>query len=235
MDQQLIEKSTNEKKKYKIFGHTFKSSMLFYGDPGCGKTSTIKAILDFTKRNGIMVNLNRIKTGKELEDIFRENKLNHIEYNANQLCIIIEDIDAFENDIVLARDEKEEIKEKVEVKKEKEDKLCLSTFLNILDGIIGLDGLMYIATTNHIGKLDKALLREGRFDCKIEFKRATLASIKKMIYLKYPNAECGKKLDSIHDYCLSLAQVENIIFTSNSIKECVELLYEAFLTTTVIT
>jgi chaperone BCS1 len=43
----------------------------------------------------------------------------------------------------------------------------LSEILNALDGFAGVDGRILIATTNHIDKLDSALLRPGRFDLKI--------------------------------------------------------------------
>ena len=43
-----VNESTNEgEEKYKRSGFTFKAGLLFYGSPGCGKTSTIKAILKY--------------------------------------------------------------------------------------------------------------------------------------------------------------------------------------------
>ena len=40
--------------------------------------------------------------------------------------------------------------------------------LQILDGSYSSDKVIYIATTNHIDKLDPALIRPGRFDLRIE-------------------------------------------------------------------
>jgi chaperone BCS1 len=42
--------------------------------------------------------------------------------------------------------------------------LTISGILNGIDGIAGSEGRILIATTNHPEKLDKALVRPGRFD-----------------------------------------------------------------------
>jgi chaperone BCS1 len=54
-------------------------------------------------------------------------------------------------------------------------RLSLSTILNVLDGIDSGEGRIVIASTNHLDflQLDEALLRPGRFDLFIEFKKAT--------------------------------------------------------------
>jgi replication-associated recombination protein RarA len=50
---------------------------LLYGEPGCGKTSTIKAIANHTQRHIVAVPLNKIKTGKELLNVFYNVKMNY--------------------------------------------------------------------------------------------------------------------------------------------------------------
>lgn len=47
-------------------------------------------------------------------------------------------------------------------------RLYLDTILTTLDGPIEMRGRVIIATTNHIENIDMALLREGRFDLKIQ-------------------------------------------------------------------
>jgi DNA polymerase III delta prime subunit len=94
--------------KYKRSGFTFKSGLLFYGQPGCGKTSTIKAILKYTNRHGIILNLSRVKTCEELEMIFRNRVINKRELTGKQICFILEDCDAFENNICMAREYNEQ-------------------------------------------------------------------------------------------------------------------------------
>jgi hypothetical protein len=94
--------------EYKSIGYTYKSTFLLYGFPGCGKTSTIKAILNRTKRHGIIINWSKIKTCEELETIFRNRIINHKDYDARELCYIIEDCDASKNNILLTRKKDED-------------------------------------------------------------------------------------------------------------------------------
>lgn len=59
--------------------------------------------------------------------------------------------------------------------------LTLSAILNILDGVLETQGRMIIMTTNHPENLDSALIRPGRVDVKVEFKRADREDILEMI------------------------------------------------------
>ena len=59
--------------------------------------------------------------------------------------------------------------------------LNLSKVLNILDGIPERTGQIIIMSTNHPDMLDDALLRPGRVDCMIEFRKASSSSAKKII------------------------------------------------------
>lgn len=48
-------------------------------------------------------------------------------------------------------------------------RISLSALLNILDGVASQEGRVLIMTTNHIEKLDEALIRPGRVDMNIRF------------------------------------------------------------------
>ncbi|KAH8706861.1 hypothetical protein GQ44DRAFT_629532, partial [Phaeosphaeriaceae sp. PMI808] len=50
-----------------------------------------------------------------------------------------------------------------------EGKVSLSTLLNVLDGLASPEGRLLIMTTNHIERLDPALIRPGRVDTKVNF------------------------------------------------------------------
>ena len=43
-----------------------------------------------------------------------------------------------------------------------------NAIFQVLDGVYSMDGMIYIATTNYIEKLDAALIRYGRFDLQEE-------------------------------------------------------------------
>ena len=237
--------------KYKRLGCTFKAGLFFWGYPGCGKTSTIKAILKYTNRHGIYIDLKKIKTCEELETLFRVKKIHENEYCGKQLCFIMEDCDAAENNILKDRTMNESFstesnsvsqnllsstkdkdtellsvaKSIEETLKTKDDALNLSCFLNTLDGIIELHGIMVIMTSNHPEKIDTAVLREGRFDFKHEFKKASQSIIKEMLQhnfqltreemSKYPN------IYNIKDYVLSPAKIQKICFKHNDVNSCI--------------
>jgi mitochondrial chaperone BCS1 len=46
--------------------------------------------------------------------------------------------------------------------------VSLSALLNVIDGVASQEGRVLIMTTNHITRLDKALIRPGRVDKKVE-------------------------------------------------------------------
>ena len=225
---------------FKKMGMPYKAGMLFWGSPGTGKTSTVKAILKETNRHGIIINLSNIESNKELEEVFRNRKINNKSYEGNQLCFILEDCDATKLSSIKERDTKSIISLKEE-KDKKEASLSdelkniinvqqkgfdLSCFLNILDGIIELYGVMIIVTTNHPDKIDEALIRPGRIDFKYEFKKANKNNIIEMLKLKYDisNDDINKysnDLNKIKDYILSQAEIQCIMFQNDNISDTI--------------
>ena len=57
-------------------------------------------------------------------------------------------------------------------------RISLSALLNILDGVASHEGRVLVMTTNHIEKLDEALIRPGRVDMTVKFDLATTEMIK---------------------------------------------------------
>src|SRR5260370_10966865 len=51
--------------------------------------------------------------------------------------------------------------------------MTLSGLLNVLDGFHAPSGVLFVMTTNHVEKLDNALLRPGRIDYKLYLGKAT--------------------------------------------------------------
>ncbi|KAM4063130.1 ATPase family associated with various cellular activities (AAA) domain-containing protein [Hirsutella rhossiliensis] len=71
-----------------------------------------------------------------------------------------------------------------------QSRLSLSGLLNILDGVASQEGRILIMTTNHIEKLDKALIRPGRVDMIVPFSLADAemtSAIFRAIYAPYDN------------------------------------------------
>merc|ERR1712079_639532 len=188
---------THNKAWYKKRGIPYTMGFMFYGEPGCGKTSTIKAIANHTQRNIVSIPLNRIKSAKELLNIFYNVRMNYKDIPLHQRLYVLEDIDAADLKNVVGerseKDKKESDKneDKESSKGDNEDsgidmnilsmlkssaafdkktsRLTLATLLEVLDGGMEMDGRMLIITTNYPEKLDKALIRPGRIDMKVRF------------------------------------------------------------------
>lgn len=88
---------------YKKLGIPHSFGLMFYGKPGCGKTSAIKAIAKYTKRHIVEIPLSRIKKFGELKDIFFMDKYNHVDLSFENKIIVFEDIDCM-SDIIKKRD-----------------------------------------------------------------------------------------------------------------------------------
>lgn len=238
---------------YSKLGKTYSAGILLSGPPGCGKSSTIKAILKKTNRNGVIINLSSIKSNEELEDLFRNRTFKKKTYKGTELAFIIEDCDADQDESLLDRSLKNDSTKIMsellknndyEYKKDKDKDLMscvpllmlkqtfdLNCFLNILDGIIELHGVMVIMTTNYKEKLDKALIRDGRIDFKIEFKKASKQVIKDILKLKFDVDDISidkiPKFKELRDYILSPATIQSISFKSSTLEECItQILYE---------
>jgi hypothetical protein len=89
----------------------------------------------------------------------------------------IEDCPLFQPDTVIV----DPIAEKVKQQQTANGRgITLSYLLNLLDGIHEGDSRILIMTSNRPDVLDKALLRSGRIDLKIEFGYATLSVVREM-------------------------------------------------------
>jgi hypothetical protein len=134
---------------------------------------------------------------------------------------VIEDIDAM-GDTVLRREWKKpqvtvptpKKEEEAWIAREKEtekETLDLSFLLNLLDGTLEANGRILIITTNFPERIDRALIRPGRIDMIVHFKKCNREVLREMAASFY-----GKELEFPDDPSLddkwTPAEVNQIMF-----------------------
>ena len=101
---------------------------------------------------------------------------------------------------------------KQQIKQEKEERIDLAFLLNILDGVLETPQRLIIMTTNYPSKLDAALLRPGRIDLILEFKRCSVDMLLTMVQNFYENVvDTGPLMDDSLNEILTPAEVQEIL------------------------
>ena len=181
---------------FKKTGNKRKKGYLFYGPPGCGKTSSVIAMALEDKRHIIEISMSRIKTNEELELLFNVSEINGVKIQKNKVILLFDEIDTGSK-ILKKRDGEKTDEEKQPDKKDeiiyrlinkddddstfkKDDQVHLGCILSRFDGVGSYNGLIIVATTNCKEKLSPALYRNGRLN-PVFFDYISREQIKQMI------------------------------------------------------
>ncbi|CAN6319887.1 unnamed protein product [Urochloa humidicola] len=173
----------NGKEYHERVGKPWKRGYLLYGPPGTGKSTMVAAMANYLKYDVYDFELTSVKTNTELRKLLIETKSKSI--------MVFEDIDC-SLDLTGKRKTKEEDdsdKDKDgdgdpsrpdKTAATKQSSVTLSGLLNFIDGLWSACGeeRLIVFTTNHVGKLDPALIRTGRMDKKIEMSYCDFESFK---------------------------------------------------------
>ena len=223
--------------RYKRLGIPHTLGFLFHGEPGCGKTSCIKAIANHLQRSVVTINLKHVKDVRELTVLFlsdylsggwKEPKNKRIYVFEEIDCCVDENVNPFlDRSLKIKKEIKEDDKlDKLATALLKDEKTVLKTppkittgdVLELLDGICETDDRIIIFTTNHPEKIDKAFLRPGRIDLSIEFKKLRKVDINNLYKLWFNKSISDKVLNKIKDYSLSQAEFGKLCFENNAEK-----------------
>lgn len=219
---------SQSKDYYARIGKAWKRGYLLYGPPGTGKSTMIAAMANLLNYDVYDLELTAVKDNTELRRLLIET--------TSKSIIVIEDIDCsleltgqrkIKKEPSSEKEKEKPIKEPL--KKEEEEaksRVTLSGLLNFIDGIWSACGgeRLIVFTTNHMEKLDPALIRRGRMDKHIELSYCSFEAFKVLAknYLNLESHELFEKIEElIGDAKMTPADVaENLMPKSR--QDCAE-------------
>jgi len=172
--------------EYTGLGIPYRRGYLLYGPPGCGKSSFIDALAGEVDMAICVLNL----SNKYLTD----DSLPQLMGSAPEPSIIlVEDVDhAFTQ----------------------HSRISLSGLLNAIDGVAAQEGRLLFLTTNHIERLEPALIRPGRVDVREEIGYASTQQVEDMFCRFFPDHERRSRefAAQLAGQQLSVAKLQGYLF-----------------------
>lgn len=213
-----VSKFLRTKQWYKTRGIPYRRGYLLYGEPGCGKTSTISLIASQFNMDIYMMSLNNLGDSG-LGNMFALVPVNSI--------IVLEDIDSlFPSD---NKDNTESDVSQCNSVVKTNSKLSFSAVLNCLDGICCGEDRIIFMTTNFKDKLPPSLIRDGRIDRKIYIGLVTEYQFDRMLNNFYPDRytpeESLKIWNNLKDYKFSMALLQGFFLRNETIDEVIKSSY----------
>jgi chaperone BCS1 len=165
-------------------GFPYQRGYLLYSPSGTSKSSLSKSLAGYFGLDVYILNLSDIS----------EERLRILFAKLPSRCVILlEDIDAVSSN--RSRDAKTEYSSQMttgspsQKSKSIGGKVLLSALLNVINGVASQEGRILIMTTNYIARLNKALIRPGRADKKVELGLADKKMTADLFYLVFKPKE----------------------------------------------
>ncbi|WP_339110143.1 AAA family ATPase [Thioclava sp. GXIMD4216] len=153
-------------------------SLLFYGEPGTGKTVLAQAIARSADVEIVIASAGEWQSRGHLGDMLGAMLKTFSDAASRRPCIVfLDEIDSFG-----ARDAKDS------ERNSNYRRQVINTLLREIDKFLALDGTVLVGACNAVDTLDPAIVRPGRFDQIVELTRPPLAQIAHMLRQVFPGA-----------------------------------------------
>jgi hypothetical protein len=205
---------------YKRTGQKRKKGYIFYGPPGCGKTSSVIAMANHDRRHILEIPMSRVKTNGEIEDILNLTSIGGVEFTKEQIILLFDEIDVGSE--ALKKRDAERACDSTGLPMpvlptpaallaaaaaghqppgpiKPTDSICLGTLLSRLDGVGSYNGVIIVATTNCIDQLSPAIYRHGRLN-PVQFDFMNQTDMIKMIEAFYDVALTDEQISKLPTY-----------------------------------
>jgi SpoVK/Ycf46/Vps4 family AAA+-type ATPase len=195
--------------------------ILLYSEPGKGKSSIAEAIANYANAKQIIV------TGDDIMSLSNWYDGNIRRISKNQLqCIIVEDIDVGFNTNGLKVFHTNNDIDTSELRKKMRSN-GMAQLLNSLDGVNAPQDTIYIFTTNHIDRLDPALIRPGRIDLKVKIDDISLDALNQF-FNKFFDRSIDESMITQSDIPgdLTFAALQTEVMKGKSFEEVIEYIKE---------
>ncbi len=160
-------------------GIPYRRGYLLHGPPGGGKSSFVHALASELGYGICVLNLS--------EGFMSDDRLNQLlNCIPENTILLLEDIDAAQSNRSAST-----MSSSTEKVSRQPGGITLSGLLNALDGVAAAEERLIFMTTNHIDRLDAALIRPGRVDVKKEIGMASGEQAARMFAHFYPDLSRG--------------------------------------------
>ena len=210
------------KDEYSRLGKPWTYTILNEGPPGVGKTKLVKAIAKHTGYTLIVINLAHIKHTQMLYEAFHTPVLGGETVPHGKRLYYIPEVDTQMFDILKRDTEKQVLTPDLDPNAKKpalEKQLSLGEILNVLDGVPERHGHILVLDTNHLSKLDPALIRPGRVNRILSWKKMSRQSMREYLehYYKMPLPKSVR----LPDGKFSAAEIQSIATQHADWKACI--------------